>query len=166
MGEGRLTEQGSGKVVDFTKTIIILTSNAQHEGIAAIKRQQKDYFAMVDALKGFLADTKTFRPEIMGRIDRVYVFDPLAGMVVAEIALLKIKKLAESYGLEVDFIDPELIIKALSENDKVSRFGIRELERILFEFFAPHLAAARKEGADKVAFDVDAKGQIVCKKTA
>ena len=58
----------------------------------------------------------------------MYVFQPLEGMVVAEIALLKICKLAQQYGLGVQFVAPELIMQALIANEKVSRFGIRELD--------------------------------------
>src|SRR5580693_3558330 len=89
MGEARLTEQGSGRTVDFTQTIIILTSNAHAEQIGKLQAEITDYHEMVNAVKGYLADAKVFRPEILGRIDKVYVFQPLQGMVIAEIALQK-----------------------------------------------------------------------------
>ncbi len=38
MGEGRLTEQGSGRVADFTQAVIVLTSNAEHESIGRLTR--------------------------------------------------------------------------------------------------------------------------------
>ena len=160
MGEARLTEQGSGKTVNFSQAIIILTSNAHAEQIGKIQQEVSDYHEMVNAVKSYLADSKVFRPEIMGRIDKVYVFQPLQGIVVAEVALIKIGKLAKEYGLEVQFVAPALIMQALMNNDKVSRFGIRELERIIFEMFAEHLAEAKESGASKVAFDVDSEGCI------
>ncbi len=161
MGEARLTEQGSGRTVNFSETIIILTSNAHAEQIGRIQREVSDYHEMVNAVKGHLADSQVFRPEILGRIDKVYVFQPLQGMVIAEVALLKIAKLASEYGLAVDFVAPELIMRALLANEKVSRFGIRELERILFDLFALTLADAKERGARRVSFDVDADGTIV-----
>ena len=82
-------------------------------------------------------------------------------MVVAEVALLKIAKLAGEYGLAVDFVAPELIMRALLANEKVSRFGIRELERILFDMFAPTLADVKEHGARRVSFDVDGEGKVV-----
>jgi len=57
----------------------------------------RDYHEMLDAVKGQLAEVKAFRPEFLGRIDKVYVFRPLEDMVVAEIARLKISKLAREY---------------------------------------------------------------------
>ncbi len=161
MGEARLTEQGSGRTVNFSETIIILTSNAHAEQIGRIQREISDYHEMVSAVKGYLADSQVFRPEILGRIDKVYVFQPLQGMVIAEVALLKIAKLASEYGLAVDFVAPELIMRALLANEKVSRFGIRELERILFDMFAPTLADVKEHGARRVSFDVDGEGKVV-----
>ncbi len=155
MGEARLTEQGSGKAVDFTHCIIILTSNAHAEQIGKIQEDVSDYHEMVNAVKGYLADSKVFRPEILGRIDRVYVFKPLEGIVIAEIALLKIAKLGKEYGLVVRFIAPDLVMRAMAANDKVSRFGIRELDRVLFQMFAPYLAEAKEKGAREVEVDVD-----------
>ncbi|MBI5882217.1 MAG: ATP-dependent Clp protease ATP-binding subunit [Elusimicrobia bacterium] len=163
MGEGRLTEQGSGKVADFTQSVIILTSNSHAEEIGKIQDSHTDYHEMVNGVKGYLADAKVFRAEILGRIDRVYVFRPLSGMIVAEIALLKLSQLAKSYGLAVKFVAPELVLKALADNEKVSRFGIRELERILFDMFADPLASAREQGAKEVQFDV-ADGKVVVRK--
>ena len=155
LGEGRLTEQGSGKVVNYTQCLFILTSNAHAEAIGKIQTEMTDYHEMLNAVKGELAEAKVFRPEILGRIDKVYVFRPLAGMVVAEIALLKISKLAREYGLEVQFVAPELIMRALMANEKVSRFGIRELERILFDLFANQFIDAKESGAKRVRVDVE-----------
>ena len=155
LGEGRLTEQGSGKVVNYTQCLFILTSNAHAEAIGKIQAEMSDYHEMLNAVKGELAEAKVFRPEILGRIDKVYVFRPLEGMVVAEIALLKISKLAREYGLEVEFVAPELIVRALMANEKVSRFGIRELERILFDLFANQFIDSKEGGAKRVRIDVD-----------
>ena len=161
MGEARLTEQGSGKTVDFTHAIIILTSNAHAEQIGKIQEDVTDYHEMVNAVKGYLADAKVFRPEILGRIDRVYVFKPLSGLVIAEIALLKVAKLGKEYGVTVRFIAPDLIVRAMAANDKVSRFGIRELDRILFQMFADPFAESKEKGAREVEVSVDERGNPI-----
>jgi ATP-dependent Clp protease ATP-binding subunit ClpA len=161
MGEARLTEQGSGKAVDYSQTIIVLTSNAHAEQIGQIQRDVTDYHDMVNSIKTYLAESKVFRPEIVGRIDRVYVFQPLSGMVIAEVALLKISKLAEQYRLKVHFVAPELLLKALAANEKVSRFGIRELERILDEMLANQLLQAKDQGAREVALEANEAGEVV-----
>jgi ATP-dependent Clp protease ATP-binding subunit ClpA len=95
-----------------------------------------------------------------GRIDKVYVFQPLQGMVIAEIALLKIAKLGFEYGIEVEFVAPELLVQALVVNEKVSRFGIRELERILFDMFADPFTNIRDQGHQAMTCEVNAEGAI------
>ena len=163
MGDGRLTEQSSGKTADFTQAIIVLTSNAIADEVARATAGMKDYHEILNAIKTLLAEQKIFRPEILGRIDKVYQFKPLHGMVIAEIAMMKVAKLGKEYGLDVDFVAPELLVQALEANLKVSKFGIRELERILFDLFAPSLAELRDQKAKAVSFDVDDSGKIVCK---
>jgi ATP-dependent Clp protease ATP-binding subunit ClpB len=163
MGEGRLTEQGSGKTADFTQSVVILTSNALAEQVVKATAGLTDYGRIFEAVKNFLAESGAFRPEILGRIDKVYLFQPLGGMQIAEVALLKLGKLGQEYGVSVRFVAPELLIQALEANVRVSRFGIRELERILFDRFAAHFVEARAKKAKSVSFDVDEKGEIVAK---
>jgi ATP-dependent Clp protease ATP-binding subunit ClpA len=160
LGEGRLTEQGSGKTADFTQSIVVLTSNAHAEQIGKIQEDVKDYYEMVNGVKSYLADAKVFRPEILGRIDRIYVFRPLEGIVIAEIALMKIVRLAKEYGLTVQFVAPELIIQALESSAKVKRFGVRELERVVFDMCAEALAAAREKKAHAVELAIGPDGQL------
>ncbi len=161
LGEGRITEQGSGKTVDFTSCVIILTSNAQWEPLAAIKQENKNYHSMLNHMKSHLSDCSVFRPELMGRIDRIYIFDQLKKDVVAEIALMKIGKLAQSFSVQVEFVSPQLLLKALEANHKISRFGVRELERIIFDIFAPAFATAKQEKLAKVKLELKSDGSMM-----
>jgi ATP-dependent Clp protease ATP-binding subunit ClpA len=163
MGEGRLTEQGSGKTADFTQSVIIMTSNSLADSMGKAVQGLTDYPRIMNAIKTLLAESGTFRPEILGRVDKVYLFKPLAGMQVAEIALLKISKLGQEYGIETNFVAPELIIQALEANIRVSKFGIRELERILFDRYASYFVEARAANAKRVSFEVAEDGTIACK---
>lgn len=163
MGDGRLTEQSTGKTADYTQSIVVLTSNALADDVAKVTGGMTDYHEILNAIKTLLAESKVFRPEILGRIDKVYQFKPLKGMVIAEIALMKITRLGKEFGLEVQFVAPELVMRALETNVKISKFGIRELERIIFDIFAPSLAELRDRKAKVAAFEVDASGKIVCK---
>jgi ATP-dependent Clp protease ATP-binding subunit ClpC len=160
LGEARLTEQGSGKTADFSQSIVILTSNAHADQIGQIQEDVKDHYEMVNAVKSYLADSQVFRPEILGRIDRIYVFKPLEGIVIAEIALLKIARLAKEYGLTIQFVAPELIMQTLVSSQKVRRFGVRELERVVFDMFAASLAEARQQGARSVELAVNPEGEL------
>ena len=144
------------------RAVIVMTSNALAESMGKAVQGLTDYARIMNAIKTLLAESGTFRPEILGRVDKVYLFKPLVGMQVAEIALLKLQKLGQEYGVETKFVAPELIIQALEANIRVSKFGIRELERILFDRYANYFVEARDAGAKVVAFEVADDGSIVC----
>ncbi|MEA2624838.1 MAG: ATP-dependent Clp protease ATP-binding subunit ClpC [Candidatus Binatota bacterium] len=160
MGDGRLTEAGSGKVADFTQSIIILTSNAESDAIGKLQEQIADYHEMVNAVKSHLADTKVFRAEIVGRIDRVYVFQPLEGLVVADIAAQKMENLAKEYELELAYVDPQFIVEAMSKGNKLSKFGVRELDRVINEMLGESMLAAKEAGVARVRLFVDEDGTM------
>jgi ATP-dependent Clp protease ATP-binding subunit ClpC len=160
MGDGRLTEQGSGKAADFTQSIIVLTSNAEHEAIGRIQEQLEDLHEQTDAVKKHLRDCKVFRPEIIGRLDRIFVFRPLDGMVLAEIAALKMQHLASQYGLELSFVSPELIVEAMQNGSKLKDFGAREMERVVDELLAEPMLLAKNAGARRIAIRTSPDGLL------
>lgn len=148
MGEGRLTEQGSGKVADFTQALIVLTSNAEHESIGKLTEQFDDQFELGNAVRSVLKDAKTFRPEIISRFDQVYVFKPLEGIVNAEIAALKIAKAAEEYGVQIDHIDAEIVYQIMELGDAAN--DTRELTRLVDAKLGELLLSAREQGLERV----------------
>ena len=161
LGDGRLTEQGSGKVADFTQSIIVLTSNAESDAIVKIDEDVSDYHDKINAVKGHLADTGVFRPEIIGRIDRVYVFKSLEGMVIAEIAALKMMNLATEFGLELTYADPQLIFDAMEKGNRLSRFGVRELDRVINEMLAEPMLLAQEAGSTTIRLETDEGGELL-----
>lgn len=158
MGDGRLTEQGSGDVADFTQSIIILTSNAEADAIGKLQEEMTDPHEMINAVKSHLVASGKFRPEIAGRIDKVYVFKPLKGMVIAEIVALKMSGAAKEYGLELAYVDPRLIFKAMQAGNKLAKFGIRELDREIGNMLGDHLIAAKEAGGKRVRLDIEEDG--------
>jgi len=96
--------------------------------------------------------------EIAGRIDKVYVFKPLQGIVIAEIVALKMSGLAKEYGLELAWVDPRLIFQAMEAGNKLAKFGVRELDRQIGEMLADHLIAAKKAGGKRVRLDIEEDG--------
>ena len=157
MGEGRLTEQGSGKVADFTQALIVLTSNAEHDSIGKLVEQFDDQFELGNAVRSVLRDAKTFRPEIISRFDQVYVFKPLEGVVNAEIAALKIAKAAEEYGVEIEHIDPEIVFEIMELGDAAN--DTRELTRLVDAKLGELLLAAREQGLERVRICIDDTGK-------
>ncbi|MBO8425011.1 MAG: AAA family ATPase [Proteobacteria bacterium] len=109
LDDGRLTD-GQGHVVNFTNTIIIMTSNLPD----------------MDAVK------KSFRPEFINRIDEIVFFNPLGKDVMAGIVRIQLrnleKRLAERrIGLEVS----DKAVQWLGNNGYDPVFGARPLKRLI-----------------------------------
>src|SRR6185436_5111332 len=102
--DGRLTD-GKGRVVDFTNTIIIATSNLGaseiHENLAAKKVDRKAYDKLKEALMAILRDY--FRPEFLNRLDEVIIFEALDEsqiQKIAELQLERVRRTARGQGIE------------------------------------------------------------------
>jgi ATP-dependent Clp protease ATP-binding subunit ClpA len=160
MGDGRLTEQGSGEVADFTQSIIILTSNLEAQAIGKLQEEMTDPHEMINAVKSQLVASGKFRPEIAGRIDKVYVFKPLEGIVVADIVQQKMANAAKEYGLELVFIDANLIMRAMDAGNKLAKFGIRALDGAINDMLGEHFIAAKEAGAKRVRLEIEDDGEM------
>jgi len=163
MGEGRLTEQVSNKVADFTQAVIVLTSNAQHEAIGQLAQQIDDLQELGKAVRSALRDAKTFRPEIISRFDQVYVFRPLTGEVNNQIAAMKIAAAAKEYGVEIEFIDPEIVADIIEAGEAAG--DTREMLRIVDAQLGDLLIKAREMGVRSVRIVLDADGKPALEST-
>ena len=93
LDEGRITD-AQGRVVNFENTIIIMTSNAgsSHLGGALGFGKTKNDASKEKAMKGL---QEFLRPEFIGRVDEVVVFNELTKENYEEIASLLLKELVE-----------------------------------------------------------------------
>jgi len=157
MGDGRLTEQGTGKVADFTQSIVVLASNEEFETMLKLQAQIADPDDLTNACRSHLVSTGRWRPEILARIDRIYVFKELPLEVKAEIVAMKCEKLTQAYGVELEHIDAHLLIDMLRKSEKVKDFGIRALVQILERDLAPGILHAAEGGAKRVRLGIDAQ---------
>ena len=85
LDDGRLTD-GQGRVVDFTNTIIIMTSNLGSESILRDPKNAKS--EVMEAI------AHTFKPEFINRIDEIVVFNPLGKEEVRRIVHLQLEALS------------------------------------------------------------------------
>lgn len=129
--DGRLTD-GKGRVIDFTNTIIIATSNIGasiiQENVALKKAQRKSYAELKDELLKVLRDF--FRPEFLNRIDEIIVFEALDEEQIEQIVVLqleRIKRMARGQGIELTFEDS--VVKHLAKVGYLPEYGARELRR-------------------------------------
>jgi ATP-dependent Clp protease ATP-binding subunit ClpB len=84
LDDGRLTD-GQGRVVDFTNTIIIMTSNLGSEYILKDPGHAETH--VMDAIH------HAFKPEFINRIDEIVVFNPLGKDQVKAIVHLQLETL-------------------------------------------------------------------------
>jgi ATP-dependent Clp protease ATP-binding subunit ClpC len=137
--EGRLTD-GRGKTVDFTNTVIILTSNLGAEelrsrGTRAIGfgNSTSDRVARVENTL-VAAARATLPPELYNRIDEVIAFAPLERAEVAEIARRLLMglatKLKTSRGVLLD-VEDEAIDVLLDAGGFDAELGARPMKRTL-----------------------------------
>ena len=131
--DGRLTD-GQGRLVDFSNTIIIATSNVGsdiiHREFDKPESERMNYDGVRDTLISSLRSY--FRPEFLNRLDEVIVFKSLAREQIQKIVGLQLDKLREKlrllgYQLEVSVA----AIKKLAEEGFDPHFGARELRRAI-----------------------------------
>lgn len=129
--EGRLTD-GKGRVVDFTNTIIIATSNLGadliQKNLQAKEKEKKEYFVIKNNLMNVLRDF--FRPEFLNRIDDIIIFQALGKTEIKEIVKLQLEKLrSTANGQGIELVFDESIIEYLADIGYIPEFGARELKR-------------------------------------
>ena len=130
MEDGILTDS-KGKQVSFRSTVIILTSNVGAEQIT-----DKNALGFVpdnpdNRVKSDVLNTvkKRFRPELIGRMDEIIVFNKLGREQLSDIArkmLTALCKRAEALEISVEFSD-EAISALIS--DGLDKTGARKLRR-------------------------------------
>lgn len=129
--DGRLTD-GKGRVVDFTNSIIIATSNLGSDiiqnNLTAKGADKKTYGQLKIDLMRILR--VHFRPEFLNRIDEIIVFHALTEEQIKQITQLlleRVKRTARGQGIEIVFDDS--ILTHLAKVGYVPEFGARELRR-------------------------------------
>jgi ATP-dependent Clp protease ATP-binding subunit ClpC len=131
--DGRLTD-GKGRVVDFTNTIMIATSNLGSDVIqrrlTAPSSDQEDASSLrreiMDVVRGH------FRPEFINRIDEIIIFHALKREQIRDIVglqLERVKRTAHGQGIDVE-IDQSLVDHLATVGFR-PEFGARELRRLI-----------------------------------
>ncbi|MFN8450974.1 MAG: AAA family ATPase [Anaerolineae bacterium] len=149
--DGRLTD-GQGRTVDFSNTVIIMTSNLGTEfakrGGALGFVQPTDEQAIADHQKIEKAMREAFRPEFLNRIDEIIIFEPLTMPQVEQIVDLQLREIAERLaerGLVIHLTEPAR--RWLSQKGWDPQFGAREpLRQALQRYVENELSAQLLRG--------------------
>ncbi len=143
LDDGRLTD-GQGRTVDFTNTIVVMTSNIGSQAILELSEQgddEKIRETCLDALKHH------FRPEFLNRVDDVIVFHPLQKTEIRKIVELQIGRLAaqmQEHGFELEVSDDAKNLLANEGYDPT--YGARPLKRVIQNRLQNSLANAILSG--------------------
>jgi ATP-dependent Clp protease ATP-binding subunit ClpA len=150
LDDGRLTD-GQGRTVDFSNTVIIMTSNLGTEfakrGGALGFVQGNDEQAIADHQKIEKALRETFRPEFLNRIDEIIIFEPLTLPQVESIVDLQLQEIAERLaerGLSIHLTEPAR--QWLAQKGWDPQFGARPLRRSLQRYVENELSAQLLRG--------------------
>jgi ATP-dependent Clp protease ATP-binding subunit ClpA len=161
--DGFVTEASDGKQVGTTRAVFILTTNAAVDTLAELSRQ---FAADPDTLRASAVSALRnagFAPEVLNRIDRIFVFEPLSGLDIARVAALEIERMIAGYGLSVaeGGIDAQVLLDLMNRQ---KRLGVsassRDLTRAIEESIADSLIAAKEKGATAVSLVQGADGVV------
>lgn len=96
LDDGRLTD-GKGRTVDFSNTVIVLTTNLGAEHLMKLRPEQYDQCELPAAVKERVLEAvrRNFRPEFYNRLDDVIVFSPLGRTLLRAILTLQVNTLNE-----------------------------------------------------------------------
>ena len=129
LDDGRVTD-GQGRTVDFTNTVLILTSNIGSQSILDLGGDDSQYGEMErrvhDALHAH------FRPEFLNRLDETIIFHSLRREELRQIVALQVNRLRERLGdrkLGLEISDTAADWLANAGYDPV--YGARPLKRAI-----------------------------------
>ena len=144
LDEGRLTDS-KGKTVDFTNTIIIMTSNLGSSLIMEEMEQnigpldQSQYTRMQEQLIDLLK--KSIRPEFLNRVDDIIIFHPLEARHIRSIVDIQLRRLYQTLAKQQVVLQiPEEVKNWLAERAFDPVFGARPLKRMIQQHLVNNLA--------------------------
>ena len=129
LDDGRLTD-GHGRTVNFTNTIIVMTSNIGSPAIQRIASEGGTAEEIRNAVDQALASK--FLPEFLNRIDELVVFHPLTPEEIRQITVINLKRLSkrlENSGISLNW--SEKVVDRLAKEGYDPAFGARPLRRVI-----------------------------------
>ncbi len=137
LDDGRLTD-GQGRVVDFSNTLIILTSNLGSQYLSQIEEGQD-----VESVEPQVMDVVRahFRPEFLNRLDEIILFHRLGQEHMApivDIQVGRVQKLLKDRKIELDLTDAARRWLGRVGYDPI--YGARPLKRAVQRYLQDPLA--------------------------
>ncbi|WP_344577402.1 ATP-dependent Clp protease ATP-binding subunit [Nonomuraea roseoviolacea] len=125
LDDGRLTD-GQGRTVDFTNTIVIMTSNIGAQLILDSGDDPNLEERLMDLLR------HSMRPELLNRIDETIIFKRLDRTQLRQIVELFLERTRQRLrGQDIDLQVSEAAVDWLAERGYQPEFGARPLRRVV-----------------------------------
>ena len=152
LDDGRLTDN-KGVTVDFTNTIIILTSNIASDKIINNQNSEKLHEMVMSELR------QSFKPEFLNRLDDIVIFNALGREQIVGIVDIFFSEIAKKVAARDITITLSSGAKAyIAEAGFDPVYGARPLKRALYEIVEDRLADLILEGkvfeGSNVEFDI------------
>jgi len=172
--DGRLTDS-QGHTVDFRNTVIIMTSNlgardiskATALGFTVQTEQGIDYEKMKERVLSELK--RTFRPELLNRIDEIIVFHELTHEEILQIVDMLMKRVIEQMrSQDVDLILSPEARELLAKEGFDPVFGARPLrraiQRLVEDPLSEKILSKQIVPGEVIRITVDQEGKIAFEK--
>lgn len=158
--EGKITDS-SGKTVDFSNTMIVMTTNVGAEVVnhssIGFGKQKAGKSDVLSSIK------KHFPPDLLNRIDEIIIFDPLE----QEQIKLIIDKELQSF--KSDLIERNVIIKYSSEvtdfifnKIQFNNFGARQVIKTIQRELQTQVAEKMLDSDKKLNLEISIKDNNIC----
>ncbi|GAB6166217.1 ATP-dependent chaperone ClpB [Thermostilla marina] len=129
LDDGRLTDN-QGHTVDFTNTIIVMTSNIGSQIIQQVTEEGGSEDELREAITQALRSH--FLPEFLNRIDETIIFHPLRREQIRKIADLQIERLRKQLAKRnVELVVTDAAKDAIAELGYDPTYGARPLKRVV-----------------------------------
>ena len=135
LDNGRLKD-AKGRVINFTNSIIIMTSNAGAQHIDTMQKlgfgegQEDNYTSVKGKVLASLKDY--FRPEFLNRLDDIVLFDVLNERSIKEIVKIQIKEVQERLAQkEITLRVSPGVLNYLAKEGYNPQYGARPIKRII-----------------------------------
>ena len=167
LDEGKIND-AQGRTVDFSNTVICMTSNAGSSDQSAGSLGFNKSDAQCSEEKTRKALAQFLRPEFLGRVDEVIAFKPLTEETLQGIAALMLdeyKPGMEAKGIAYSYTPAAL--KALVQKSQGGRFDARDLRRTIRKAVEDPAAERLIDGTlasgGTLVVDADENGEVVLK---
>jgi len=141
--KGMLSD-GEGRVVDFSNTVVIMTSNLATDLITEVANpdlELPDHDDLLEAVRPTLS--RYLKPALLARMT-VVPYVPIRREALVEIARMKVnaavRRAADAHRLEIDVADD--VVAAIAERCREVESGARNVDHILRKSLLPKLSLA------------------------